>query len=91
MNLSWETLAYQWIIADVFHSNETFAKPTCISSITLVYVVCVFERHRFSEKKLVLQNDALRNVHLIWFCDTSTRSVFRETTIFETEAYYVKE
>ena len=61
MNLSWETFAYQWIIAEVFHSDEEFANPS--SCITLVCVACVFERHRFGYKKLVPQNDGLRNVN----------------------------
>ena len=62
MILSWETLAYQWIIAEVFYSDEEFAKPTCNSCITLVCVACVFDRHRFRNKKLVPQNDGLKNV-----------------------------
>ena len=27
MILSWETFAYQWIIAEVFHSDEEFDTP----------------------------------------------------------------
>ena len=65
MNLSWETLAYQWIIAEVCHANEEFSNPTCSSSITLDCVACVFDRHRFEENKLVSQNNALRQNHLI--------------------------
>ena len=63
MILSWETLAYNWIIAEVFHSDEEFANPTCSSCIKLVCVACVFDRHRFDNKKLVPQNDGLRNVN----------------------------
>ena len=63
MIFSWETVAYQWIIAEVLHSNEEFANPTCSSCITLVFVACVFDRHRFGNKKLVPQNDCLRNVN----------------------------
>ena len=63
MILSWESLAYQWIIAEVFYSDEEFAKPTCNSCISLVCVACVSDRHRFGNKKLVPQNDGLRNVY----------------------------
>ena len=63
MILSWETLAYNCIIAEVFHSDEEFANPIIL--IGWFCVACVFDRHRFGEKKLVSQNDALRNVHLI--------------------------
>ena len=63
MILSCETLAYQWLIAEVFYSDEEFANPTCSSCITLVCVACVFDRHRFGNKKLVPQNDGLRNVN----------------------------
>ena len=65
MILSWETLSYQWIVAEVLHSNEEFANPTCSSCNTLVCVACVFDSNRFGGKKNVLQNDALSNVHLI--------------------------
>ena len=78
MILSCETLAYQWIIAEVFHSDEVFANPTCISCITLVWVLIDTDLL----KKLVLQNDALRNVYFIWFLNPFTRSVFRETILF---------
>ena len=63
MILSWKTFAYQWIIAEVFYSDGEFAKPTCNSCITLVCMACVFDRHRFGNKKLVPQNDGLRNVN----------------------------
>ena len=63
MIFSCETFAYQWIIAEVFHSDEEFANPICSSCITLVCVACVFDKHRFGNKKLVPQNDGLRNVN----------------------------
>ena len=63
MILSWETLVYQWIIAEVFHSDEEFAKPTCSSCISFICVDCVFDRHNFV-KKICSQNVALRNVHV---------------------------
>ena len=65
MIISCETLAYQWIIAEVFHSDEEFANTTCTCSsfVKLVCVANVFERHLFGNKKLVLQNDGLRNVN----------------------------
>ena len=65
MILSWETLAYQWIIAEVFYSDEEFANPTCGSCITLVYVACVFYTHRFGKKKNGFTNEALRTIPLI--------------------------
>lgn len=68
MILSLETLDYQWIIAEVSHSDEEFAHSTCSSCITLVCVACVFDIHRFGENKLVSQNDILRSVH---FFDTA--------------------
>ena len=41
MILSWETLVYQWIFAEVFHANEELANPS--SCITLVCVACLFD------------------------------------------------
>ena len=62
-------LAYNWIIAEVFHSDEEFANPKCSSCVRLVLCglcACLIEIG-LVKKKLVSQNDALRNVHLIWF------------------------
>ena len=81
MILSWKTLAYQWIIAEVFYSDEEFVNPTCNYCITLVCVACVFDRHRFGNKKLVPQNDGLRNVNCQYLILRHPRVfVFRETT-----------
>ena len=75
MILSWETFGYQWIIAEVFHSDEEFANLP----YSFVWLVCLINTG------LVKKNDALRNIHLISFCDSSTRSFFRETTIYGIE------
>ena len=53
--------------------RKCFIQMKSLSTLPVVPVLgwfcvsCVFERHRFGEKKLVSQNAALRNVHLIWF------------------------
>ena len=80
ITISCETLAYQWIFAEMFHSDEEFANPTCSSCITLVCVACAFDWHRFGKKKTGPKNDALRKVYLTWFLDSPMRSMFRETT-----------
>ena len=64
MILSWEAFAYQWIIAEVCHSDAEFAKPTCTSCISLICVACVLDRYHFLNIKICSQNDPLRNVHV---------------------------
>ena len=77
MILSWESLAYQWIIAEVFHSDEEFANPSCSSCIRLV---CLIDTG-LVKKELVSQNDAGAKKCLFdLICNSSMRSIFRETT-----------
>ena len=63
MFLSWNPLAYQWIIPEVFHSDEEFANPS--SCITLVCVACMFDRHLFGKQKLAHKMKLSEKIHLI--------------------------
>ena len=66
MNISWETLVYQWIFAEVCHANEEFANPIqCSSCITwFVWLVSLIDTG-LVKKKAGPKNDTLRKVYLI--------------------------
>ena len=48
MSISWETLAYQCIIEEVFHSDEEFDNP--LSRIAFICVACEFDRDQCDER-----------------------------------------
>ena len=76
MILSWETLAYNWIIAEVFHSDEEFDNPTCS---WFVWLMCLIDTG-LVKKKTGFTKWCPKKCSFDLICNSSMRSVFRETT-----------